>query len=153
MVSHDRDFLQGLTQKVFEFRDGNVKQYIGDIYDFLAKRKIQTLDQLSAQNIKNQSSQQEQSASQNKLQYGKRKLFEKEIRKINSKIEKTEVQIQKVEAEIAQIDQMLANPEQNSKAISDGSLYERYNELKRTMEGLMETWEKLHEEVENMKPD
>lgn len=153
VVSHDRDFLQGLTQKVFEFRDGNVKQYIGDIYDFLAKRKIQTLDQLSAQNIKNQSSQQEQSASQNKLQYGKRKLFEKEIRKINSKIEKTEVQIQKVEAEIAQIDEMLANPEQNSKAISDGSLYERYNELKRTMEGLMETWEKLHEEVENMKPD
>lgn len=153
VVSHDRDFLQGLTQKVFEFRDGNVKQYIGDIYDFLEKRKIQSLDQLSAQNVKNQSSQQEEFASQNKQQYEKRKLFEKEVRKINSKIEKTEVQIQKVEAEIAQIDEMLANPEQHSKVIADGSIYEKYNELKKTMEGLMETWESLHEEVENMKQD
>lgn len=153
VVSHDRDFLQGLTQKVFEFRDGNIKQYIGDIYDFLEARKIQTLDQLSAQNVKNQSSQQEISASQNKLQYEKRKLFEKEVRKVNNKIEKTEAQIQKIEAGIAQIDEMLANPEQHSQVISDGSIYDRYNELKKTMENLMETWENLHEEVENMKPD
>lgn len=152
VVSHDRDFLQGLTQKVFEFRDGKVKQHIGDIYDFLEKRKMQTLDQLSVQG-KNQSLTQEENTSQNKAQYEKKKLFEKEIRKINNKISKVEEGINEIEIELASIDEMLANPDRHSQVISDGSIYDTYNKLKSTLEERMLEWEKLHEEVEKLKGD
>lgn len=152
VVSHDRDFLQGLTQKVYEFREGKVKQHIGDIYDFLEKRKMQTLDQLSIQG-KNQLLTQEENTSQNKAQYEKKKLFDKEIRKINNKITKVEEGINEIETELARIDEMLANPDKHSQVISDGSIYDKYNKLKSTLEDRMLEWEKLHEEVEKLKGD
>jgi ATP-binding cassette subfamily F protein 3 len=153
VVSHDRDFLQGLTQKVFEFRDGKVKQHIGDIYDFLEKRKLQTLDQLSAQGSKNQSLNQEETTSQNKVQYEKKKQFEKELRKVNNRIAKVEEGINEIENELASIDAMLANPEKHSQVIADGSIYEKYNKLKSMLEEQMLEWENLHAEAERMKGD
>lgn len=151
VVSHDRDFLQGLTQKVFEFRDGTVKQHLGDVYDFLEKRKIQNLDQLSAQNSKSGATSSVEQASNNKLQYEKRKLFEKELRKVTSKIEKTEDLINKVESEIAGIDKMLADPLQYKNVLDDRTLYNRYNSLKKELEELMNTWEEQHLQAESMK--
>lgn len=153
VVSHDRDFLQGLTQKVFEFKEGKVKQHIGDVYDFLEKRKIQTLDQLTAQSLKNQSTPSSEPISQNKVQYEKKKIFDKELRKVNNKIEKIEEQIHTLEGEIASIDTMLADPLQYKKIMADSSVYNRYNEIKKSLESLMEEWEKLHQEAEDMKAD
>lgn len=153
VVSHDRDFLQGLTQKVFEFKGGTVKQHLGDVYDFLEKRKIQNLDQLSANSAKVSLKQGADQPSNNKQQYEKRKLFDKELRKVTNKIEKIEEDINKVETEISDFDKMLADPAQYKNVLNDTTLYSRYNASKKRLEGLMSEWEQFHEEVEKMKQD
>jgi ATP-binding cassette subfamily F protein 3 len=150
VVSHDRDFLQGLTNKVFEFRGGKVKQHLGDIYDFLDKRRLATLDQLNLQraNAKNEPAE---PVSQQKVNYEKKKLLDKELRKITSRIEKSETEIHRIESEIAGIDRILASPENHLKELSDGSIYQKYEELKTRLKSEMDDWEMLHLEYEEMK--
>lgn len=151
VVSHDRDFLQGLTDKLYEFRDGTVKQHLGDIYDFLEKRKIQTLDQLSASNAKSGGKTETDEVSANKQQYEKKKLQERELRKVNSRIEKVEEEITRVETEIEEFDRMLADPEHYKNVLNDTALYDKYNKLKQRLEELMEQWANLHEEADKIK--
>lgn len=151
VVSHDRDFLQGLTNKVFEFRDGKVKQHIGDIYEFLEKRRISHLDDLSLRRAESAMADNSGAVSQNKLNYEKRKLVEKEIRRVASKIEKSEDEINRIESEIAGIDAMLANPEAHATRIADGSIYNLYEQLKQQLQQEMDAWELLHLEMEEIK--
>jgi ATP-binding cassette subfamily F protein 3 len=151
VVSHDRDFLQGLTQKVFEFSGGKVKQHLGDIYDFLEKRKIATLDQLNAAALAREASGAVENTSVNKLNYEKRKLTDKEIRKVASRIEKSEEGIHRIEAEIAEMDRTLSNPGENNISLSDGSFYQRYEDLKKQLAKEMDHWEILHLEMEEIK--
>lgn len=151
VVSHDRDFLQGLTQKVFEFSGGKVKQHLGDVYDFLEKRKLQTLDQLNAASAARKAEGFEEEVSVNKQNYEKRKLAGKEIRKVENKIEKSEAQIHHLEAELATMDKVLANPGESAQNLSDGSFYKRYEELKQQLAEEMDRWELLHGELEDMK--
>jgi ATP-binding cassette subfamily F protein 3 len=149
VVSHDRDFLQGLTDKVFEFRDGSVKQHIGDIYDFLEKRRLATLDQLNLQRQLNaRSGEGENNASAQKQQYEKKKLLEKELRKITGRIEKSETEIHRLETGIAALDACLANPDKHMAAIADGSIYKQYEQLKAQLKAEMDNWELLHLELE-----
>lgn len=150
VVSHDRDFLQGLTQKVFEFRDGKVKQHIGDIYDFLEKRRIATLDQLGMA-AKAAAAGQSEEVSLNKINYEKKRQQEKDLRKITSRIEKVEQEIHQLESEIASIDQQLASPEKHIEALADGTIYERYESLKNKLVSAMDDWEALHGELDNFK--
>lgn len=150
VVSHDRDFLQGLTQKVFEFRDGKVKQHIGDIYDFLEKRRIATLDQLGMA-AKAAAAGQSEEVSLNKINYEKKRQQEKDLRKITSRIEKVEQEIHQFESEIASIDQKLASPENHVEALADGTIYERYESLKNKLVSAMDDWEALHSELDNFK--
>ncbi|MGV8115091.1 MAG: ABC-F family ATP-binding cassette domain-containing protein [Lentimicrobium sp.] len=150
VVSHDRDFLQGLTQKVFEFRDGKVKQHIGDIYDFLEKRRIATLDQLGMA-AKAAAAGQSEEVSLNKINYEKKRQQEKDLRKITSRIEKVEQEIHQLESEIATIDQQLASPEKHIEALADGTIYERYELLKNKLVSAMDDWEALHSELDNFK--
>ena len=150
VVSHDRDFLQGLTQKVFEFRDGKVKQHIGDIYDFLEKRRIATLDQLGMA-AKAAAAGQSEEVSLNKINYEKKRQQEKELRKITGRIEKVEQEIHQLESEIAAIDQKLASPENHVEALADGTIYERYESLKNKLVSAMDDWEALHSELDNFK--
>jgi ATP-binding cassette subfamily F protein 3 len=151
VVSHDRDFLQGLTQKVFEFRDGTVKQHLGDVYAFLEKLKIRNFDELSLKQQSKSTGKTQDVGSDNKAQYEKRKAFEKELRKINSRIEKIEAEINALESEISEIDKMLADPDQYKTVLNDSSLYTHYNELKNKLTILMTQWEQLHEEADNFK--
>ncbi len=153
VVSHDRDFLQGLTQKVFEFRDMSVYQHIGDVYDFLEKRKLQNLDQLSAQVAKNAKLRETEVSSDNKQQYEKRKLFEKELRKLQNRIEKVELEIQETEVKIASMDTKLSIPEHYAKFMNDPEFYQTYENLRFHLDKLMNNWETLHEEVEKMKQE
>ncbi len=90
LVSHDRDFLQGLTNKVFEFRDRLVKEHIGDIYDFLETRNIRNLKDLETAARKTAISGQPAENSDNKQLYEKKKQIEREIRKLKTHVEKTE---------------------------------------------------------------
>lgn len=150
VVSHDRDFLQGLTDKVFEFRDGKVKQHIGDIYEFLEKRRIATLDDLSSKRAAI-AAENNGAISQNKLNYAKRKITDKEIRRVATKIEKSETEINRIESEITGIDAVLANPELHSASLSDGTIYHRYELLKEQLKQEMDSWELLHLEMDEIK--
>lgn len=151
VVSHDRDFLQGLTNKVFEFRDGKVKQHFGDIYEFLEKRRIVTLDELNSKKAENAAAENGGVVSQNKLNYAQRKLTDKELRKVQTKIEKSETEIHRLESEIAGIDAALANPDIHAAQLSDGTIYHRYELLKQQLKDEMDNWEMFHLEMEEIK--
>ncbi|MBW6492314.1 MAG: ABC-F family ATP-binding cassette domain-containing protein [Lentimicrobium sp.] len=151
VVSHDRDFLQGLTQKVFEFSGGKVRQHLGDVYDFLEKKKLSTLDQLNAAAAARQAGNTEEVSSVNKLNYEKRKLSEKEIRKVNSRIEKAETEIHRIESELAKMNNILAAPDEHGDTLSNDTFYKRYEDLKLQLAEEMDRWELLHSEMEEVK--
>lgn len=151
VVSHDRDFLQGLTQKVFEFNGGKVKQHLGDIYDFLEKRKLETLDQLNAAALAREAAGATENVSANKLNYEKRKVTDREIRKVAARIEKSEEEIHRLEGELARLDGLLENPENHADALADGSFYQNYEEVKDQLAREMDQWELLHMEMEEVK--
>ncbi|MFZ4399802.1 MAG: ABC-F family ATP-binding cassette domain-containing protein [Bacteroidales bacterium] len=146
VVSHDRDFLQGLTDKVFEFRNRQIKPYIGDIYDFLESRKLENLKQLEINN-KILNTTNNDSISDNKINWEKKRELDKEIRKIKNKVDKCEEGIAKIEAEIQRLDKVLANPEEHKDEFNKGDIYKTYQDLKDKLEVQMLFWEELHTEL------
>ncbi len=148
IVSHDRDFLQGLTNRVFEFRHGTIKEYLGDIYDFLEQRRLRTLSELEASQRKIAAQSQDESVSQNKINWEKRKESDKEIRKVKSQISKCELEIEALESQLKVKEGMLGTPEKFQKQIQDGSLYKEYEDIKSTLSREMKRWEELNYELE-----
>lgn len=132
VVSHDRDFLQGLTEKVIEFKDGSIKEYIGDISYFLEQRKLNQLNELNL--ISQQSKQQEKIITENKLNYEQKKEQDKEQRKVANQIIKCEKEIEALESKIALLDKELANPETSNKTSTDPTFFINYNEIKKQIE-------------------
>lgn len=149
IVSHDRDFLQGLTDKVFEFRNKKIKTWLGDVFDFLQARKLASLTQLEARRSTNQA-QEEDSPSDNKVQYEKRKQQEREVRKVASKVQKVEEEIEKLEKEISQYDSILADPDNHRDPAKSAALYKEYQSLKNRLEEKVENWSVLHEEMDQL---
>jgi ATP-binding cassette subfamily F protein 3 len=149
IVSHDRDFLSGLTEKVFEFRNHGIRQFIGDVHEFLETRRLEHFDEMNTAKSAS-ASRQPDAPSQNKLDYERRKEAEREQRKVVSRIEKSEANIGKLEKEIARIDQRLSNPDPNDKKIQSGEIYQEYDALKQQHEKEMKEWERLHNELEAM---
>ena len=137
VVSHDRDFLQGLTTKVIEFKNKNIKEHLGDIYDFLEKRKLDSLKALEEKK-RFETESDKSKASENKIRYEQKKQLEKEIRKINTQILKVEEEIQSLEEAIAKMDEKLANPDKYADEISSGELYKSYDQLKKNVSTAME---------------
>jgi ATP-binding cassette subfamily F protein 3 len=148
IVSHDRDFLQGLTNRVFEFRRGTVKEYIGDIYDFLEQRRIQSLKELETAHRSVPGPVEPEQVSQNKINWEKRRENEKEIRKVRSQIGKCESEIERLESEIKAREEMLGSPDKYQAQIRDGSLYREYDTLKVSLEREMKRWEEMQYELE-----
>lgn len=143
VVSHDRDFLQGLTEKVIEFKDGSIKEYIGDIAYFLEQRKLNQLNELNL--ISQQSKQQEKIITENKLNYEQKKEQDKEQRKIANQITKCEKEIEELESKLALLDKELANPETSTKNSIDPTFFINYNEIKKQIEIKMNEWESLQQ--------
>jgi len=151
IVSHDRDFLQGLTNRVFEFRHGGIREYIGDIYDFLEQRKLVHLKELEAQSARTATNTgSSQQVSQNKRNYEKKRESEKEVRKIKNQISRCEAEIGELESLIRDKEKMLGEPDKHAQAIRDGSLYREYEELKVRLAREMKRWEELNYELEIM---
>jgi ATP-binding cassette subfamily F protein 3 len=151
IVSHDRDFLSGLTEKVFEFRNKTIKEYIGDVTDFLEARKLQHLNELEKKKMAAGSLLRMDAPSQNKMDYERRKQAEREQRKVKSRIEKSEENISEMEQKIAEIDKKLSHPElYKADFKSGGDLYQAYEKLKKQLETEMGAWEKLHAELEQL---
>jgi ATP-binding cassette subfamily F protein 3 len=148
VVSHDREFLDGLVDKVYEFANKKVREHLGGIYDFLQKKKMDSLKELEvnlrAATVK---SLEEDKPSENKLSYEARKELSKQIRKAEKAVEEAEKQIESLEAEIAKIEKELEDPAN----AASGELFKTYEKKKRELEQKMYEWEVLGEEAEKLK--
>lgn len=145
VVSHDRDFLDGLTQKTFEFIDGRVQEHLGPINDFLRKHQSDTFRDFETSAKKAPVVKTNKESAQ-KDAYLQKKENDKLIRKINKDIQKAEKKIEKLETEISNIESQLAqvadsNPEE---------LYTQHAEKSRELETVMANWEKLHTDLEDL---
>ncbi|HET7819448.1 MAG TPA: ATP-binding cassette domain-containing protein [Bacteroidia bacterium] len=143
LVSHDRDFLQGLTNRVFEFRGGNVKQYMGDINEYLRDRKVSSFKQIEEPGIKPKAVVEEKTVDDN----WEKKQNEKINREVQSQISKQEKKIEKLEAEIKSIDAKLMNPESYNEVVSDKDTFSKYEKLKIQLEEEMKKWEELQKQI------
>ena len=140
VVSHDRDFLQGLTNKVYEFKKPHIKEYIGDIYDFLEEKRIKELDDL---NRKQKSQQQEIQVSQSKIDYEAKKKDDREKKRIEKEIKRLEEEIEKREQELAMLDEIMADPTSHPEVKIDDDFYWSYGKKKEELQDLMDKWGEL----------
>jgi len=151
IVSHDRYFLDGLVDKVYEFKNHKIRQHIGGIYDFLRKKKIENLKELE-QKEKVQASQTKEKVSENKILYLERKEIERQRRSLQNKVEKVEKEIERLEKEIETLHNLLSNPEKID-AEEANAVFEKFSKLNSELEHQMDLWEKagneLHEFEEN----
>ena len=148
LVSHDRDFLQGLTTKVYEFKNKTIKEYIGDIYYFLKTKKIDSLKELERNKPHKTTEYKPVVVPDNKLIREKKKDFEREQRKLLNKINASEQLIGKLEAEIAEIDKVLTDPEKYKEALNDQKIFENYQKLKCQLKTEIDKWEAFNNELE-----
>ncbi len=149
LVSHDRDFLDGLVNKVYEFRDGGIFEHIGGIYDFLRKRKMQTLNDLNKKpetvNKESVQAEEEKAISSGKRDYLEKKEAEKKMRRVASMVQKSEIAIAALEQEIEQIRVQLSDP-----ALYSDQLAQKHSELEVTLLKEMHNWEQLLAEQETL---
>ncbi len=151
IVSHDRDFLQGLSNKVFEFRNKGVKEYLGDIYDFLYFKKLSNLRELEQK--KGHGPQKGKEISRNKELYERGKQLERSIRKLNTQISKCEKRVEELETDLSGMDKVLMDPAQHKEALSNPEVFKKYNSIKISLEKEMEHWEELSVELESLKQE
>jgi len=146
VVSHDREFLDGLVQKIYEFRDGKVKEHIGGIYDFLRKRKIANLADLN-RSEKMMTITAENKIQENKLEYEKKKEFEKKVRKLERQIHLSEEHIAYLEKELDRMHNRMGGQE----IVNDGKIFEDYEKISVMLRSEMQKWERLNTELEGLK--
>ncbi len=145
LVSHDRDFLDGLTETIYEFRNKKIKQHKGSIYNFLKKKKLETLKQIE-QKQKTVSIKNTETVSNSKQEYLQKKEQQRKVSKKEREIGKSEQKIEDLELQIEETNAFLSNP----KNITDNSVYTSYNKLKKELEIEMQNWEKLNEDLEEL---
>ncbi|MCF8373445.1 MAG: ATP-binding cassette domain-containing protein [Bacteroidales bacterium] len=146
IVSHDRHFLDGLVDKIYEFRNNKIKEHLGSIYEFLRKRKLANLVEIER---KDKQSKAKKETSDQKQIYEQRKEFDRDMRKVENQVKKEEDKIHKLETEIARMDALLAKPEN----ISDENLFSEYGKIKKQLEHAMESWAEAQEKLEAMETE
>ncbi|HKJ41035.1 MAG TPA: ABC-F family ATP-binding cassette domain-containing protein [Sunxiuqinia sp.] len=150
VVSHDREFLDGLVNCVYEFKDRKVKQHLGGIYEFLQRKKMESMKELEKANPSKQINHREVEKPKEeapKFNYEERKEINKNISRLEKQIEQTEEQIAKLEDELDTMDKKMTTPE----AIHDQQIFANYDQLKAELEKVMGEWEKSQEEYESLK--
>ncbi len=149
IVSHDRDFLDGLVDKLYEFRDGKVKEHLGGISDFLKKRKIENLSELERKTSDGAAGQPKPSpekpaASASQTEYQQKKFISKEERKLKNRMDFLERKIEETQAKMKGIEGVLAAPGPSDDIME---LTRNYLELKREADAFTEEWEELVEKM------
>ena len=151
MVSHDRDFMKGICDRLFEFRDGKVKEHLCDIEDFMQLRKVERLNELDLEKKDNKEKKQEVTSNKNTShaissneQINKHELEQKQIR---NQIKKVEEIIENLESKIKDCDFKLSDAAEYEKLINNKSFFEEYNQFKITLEKEIEKWESLSEKL------
>ena len=151
VVSHDREFLDGLVDKVYEFGNKRIKEHLGGIYDFLQRKKMETLQDLERNNnvgsksVSNNSGDKE--ISETKLSYEERKELQRQIKRLEKAIADNEKRVEQIEAEIQSVEEHLASPE----GASDIQLYEKHGALKKALDEVMENWTEHSEQLEKLR--
>ena len=147
LVSHDRDFLNGLTNKVYEFRGGYAKEYLGDINFYLEQRKVDSFREMERTDEKTASVHQSPASKgqpkKENLSFAEKKELEKEVRRLTNKVSKLEGEIEETERLIASMDQLFAEAGYTH---SDED-FVKYQELKRSLDEKMTAWEQAQEEL------
>ena len=155
IVSHDRDFLDGLATKVYEFGGGEVREHLGGIYEFLQKKKIDSLNELQkgaglssspTASAKGNEPETDQ-PSESKLSYEAQKELNKKLKKLERQVADCETSIEETESAIAILEVKMATPE----GASDMQLYERHQKLKQQLDATVEEWERVSLELEEAK--
>ena len=141
VVSHDREFLDGLVSKVYEFGGGVVKEHLGGIYDFLQKKNIASLNELqkpsSSVSPGGGLAAEEKSVNQNRLTYEQQKERQRKIRKLEKAVEHCEAQIGELEAAVKILEDRMATPD----GAADATLYARHGALKKQLDDVVDEWE------------
>lgn len=149
VVSHDREFLDGLVTCIYEFKHKKTKQHLGGIYDFLQKKKIESLKELEIKAKGNSKDKEQRLAniSIDDISFEEKKEINRSISRLEKQVENTEIKIADLENKIAEIDKVLSSSEK----LDDPSIFEKYEHLKTLLEEILERWETEHEELEDWK--
>lgn len=145
VVSHDRDFLDGLVDKVYEFGGGKVREHLGGIYDFLQSKQLSSLQELERKNSLKQSPLIEEQSSTGKLSYAEKKERERLFRKAEKKLAEAEKVVESLEIELSDIEAKLAS------GTNDNDLFLRHGDVKKKLENAMSEWELAGMELEYLK--
>ena len=149
IVSHDRDFLDGLVDKLYEFRDGRVKEHLGGVQEFLERRKLENLSELERHykpEVQEKPAEVVQKKEEAKQEYQAKKYLSKEEKKIKNRISFVEKKIEEYETKMGEIEAKLMNPGPDDDVMD---LTRAYLENKRELDFKMEEWEKLNELLES----
>ncbi|MDD3968653.1 MAG: ABC-F family ATP-binding cassette domain-containing protein [Proteiniphilum sp.] len=145
IVSHDRDFLDGLVDKVYEFGGGKVREHIGGIYDFLSKKKMETLQQLELSvSPTARREEKREDPSENKLSYQEQKEQNRQQRRLEKQVEEAEKKVASLEEKLKAMEVQLSTPE----GASDMDLLQKYLEVKARLDQAMNNWERATTELE-----
>ncbi len=144
-MSHDRDFLDGIVGKVYEFKHNKIKENIGGIYDFLRKKKIENLKDIERRD-KTKTDTVYVNLTLNKQKYLERKEYERNLRKLRKRLEISENEIEKTEAQIRDVNK--AFMESGNSSSTDEKDYDKYKELREQLNKEMDRWTQYSQEVE-----
>jgi ATP-binding cassette subfamily F protein 3 len=159
VVSHDREFLDGLVSKIYEFRDGRVKEHLGGIYDFLRRRKLEHLNEIERKTVvavpkeaakatikekepEKKTAEPVKPTTQQNFQ--QKKEYDKQLRKLRATVEKLESEIEQIDAQLAGMNDTLSHRPD----AADEVFFQEYNTLKKRQEDAFWQWEKSHQAVE-----
>jgi ATP-binding cassette subfamily F protein 3 len=145
VVSHDRDFLDGLTVKIYEFRYNKIKEHIGGIYEFLRKKKIDNLKEIERKDVRKTDNTVD-NFSLNKQKYLEKKEYDRNLRKLRKRLEDSEIKIERFEAEISALDKVMNSPESSFAETHD--FFNKYQELKEQHNEEMNRWAQYTHDVE-----
>ena len=144
VVSHDRDFLDGLVEKVYEFGGGRVREHLGGIYDFLQNKQIESLKELERQKTVENDRQESVVENSGRLSYEEKKEHERQVRKAEKKLKGAEDTVARLENELKEIESRLAAGE------VDNELFAAHGEKQKELDAAMEAWEEATMELEQL---
>ena len=149
IVSHDRDFLQGLTDKVYEFRNQNIKEYIGDIDTYLAEQDLLSFKQLESSQKDQKNVKQDK--TQDRLTYDQQKKDQKKIKKLQNRVSKLEKEIDLLESSKRSIDADLSNPDKFKELSQKEGFFEDYEQNNQKIDQLIKDWEYTVDKLNKLK--
>ena len=150
LVSHDRDFLQGLSDTVYEFKDGIIKEHLGDINFFMEQKKMEDMRLLAKKEVKNVQNSSGDVDKSKKSNWKNIREVEKKVKRIKNQINNVEKEINSLELKIAEFDKVLSTPSGYDKMAATVGSFDAYEKDKATLDELVGKWEALESDLEEL---